>query len=214
MPPRGLLIFDLDGTLFQVHTVTIPAVRLALTEAGFVPPADEEVQQFFGRPDGEFAVWLQARYPDITGETIRFIPQVELGLIPEVGALYPGVLEALTEVRGMVAHLAVCSNGPQSYVECVVHSHGLAPFFDALRWRRPEDGGKPQMVRDLLAQFPDEPAIVVGDRGDDIAAAHENGLRAIASCYGFGTPEELAGADAHVEAPAELAGAVSRLLGG
>ncbi len=212
MPPRALLIFDLDGTLFQVETVTFPAVRRALREAGFTPPAEEELQEFFGRPESEFRDWLQVRYPGVTQETMLAIPEWELRLIPEVGALYPGVLEALAELRGLATHLAICSNGPQSYVECVAHSHGLAPFFDLLRWRRPEDEGKPQMVRDLLAHFCRPPALVIGDRGDDVRAAHENGLRAIASRYGFGTEEELAPADASVASPAELPGVVRTLL--
>jgi phosphoglycolate phosphatase-like HAD superfamily hydrolase len=36
---------------------------------------------------------------------------------------------------------------------------------------------------------------VIGDRLADIEAAHENGLRAIAADYGYGTDAEIASAD-------------------
>ena len=212
MTRRGLLIFDLDGTLFKVHKVSIPAVQYALSEAGFTPPTPEQIQPFFGRPDPQFHAWLRERYQGITEETIAAIPEWELRLIPEVGELYPGVSEALAELRQMSAHMAICSNGSPEYVTTVVESHGLERYFDFLRWREPEDEGKPQMVRDLLARIPDRPALVIGDRGDDISAAHENNLLAIASHYGFGTPEELAPADAAVHSPLDLPAAVQSLL--
>ena len=42
MPKRGLLIFDLDGTLFQAHKVTVPATQRSFQDQGLpAPPADE-----------------------------------------------------------------------------------------------------------------------------------------------------------------------------
>jgi len=212
MPKRGLLIFDLDGTLFQVDRVSIPAVQRAMKEGGFTPPAREEIQQFFGRPDPEFHAWLRERHDGIPEAVIAAIPAWELRLIPETGALYPGVLEALAELRAIAAHMAICSNGYGSYVEAVVGSQGLAPFFDAVRWREEGDGGKVEMVAELLARFPSRPAVVIGDRRDDITAAHANGALAVACRYGFGKPEELAAADAAVSGPSEWRRVIEQVL--
>jgi phosphoglycolate phosphatase len=47
--------------------------------------------------------------------------------------------------------------------------------------------------------------MVVGDREHDIAAARANGLRVVAVTWGYGSCEELAGADLLCDSPAELA---------
>jgi len=46
------------------------------------------------------------------------------------------------------------------------------------------------MVGELLAGLGGGPGAVIGDRADDLRAAHENRLTAIAAAYGFGSPEE------------------------
>ncbi len=212
MTPCGLLIFDLDGTLFQTQKVSIPAVQYAFSEAGLRPPGEESIRQFFGRPDPEFWAWLRDQYAGITETILDSIPEWEVRLIPELGALYPGVVEALAQLRLLSARMVICSNGYPEYVTTVVESHGLERYFDYLRWREPTDQGKSQMVRDLLEKFPERPAIIIGDRADDIAAARENGLLAVASLYGFGKPEELAQAHASAASPSALPGLLQPLL--
>ena len=96
--------------------------------------------------------------------TINSIPEWELRLIPELGALYPGVTEALAQLRLLSARMVICSNGYAEYVTTVVESYGLERYFDYLRWREPGDESKTQMVRDLLEKFPERPAIVIGDQ--------------------------------------------------
>jgi phosphoglycolate phosphatase len=213
MPRRGLLIFDLDGTLFRTDTVSIPAVQSALRAAGFAPPPDETIIEFFGRPLQDFRDWAYRTYPGITEQVLDSVDEWELQLVREQGKLYPGVHEALTALRAATEHLAICSNGPGPYVQQVVASHGLAPYFDAVRWPGDGDTGKPGMVAELLARLPGRPAAVIGDRHDDIAAAHENGILAIGSAYGFGGAPEIAGADATAASPQDLPEIVARLFG-
>jgi phosphoglycolate phosphatase len=49
---------------------------------------------------------------------------------------------------------------------------------------------------------------MVGDRSFDIEAAHVNGIRCLAAAWGYGTPGELALADAVAATPADLMGIV------
>jgi phosphoglycolate phosphatase len=142
------------------------------------------------------------------------IDEWELRMVKERGALYPGILEALAQLRPVVTHMAICTNGPRPYTELVVTHHGLAPLFDAVRWRTEQDRGKTAMVCDLIAQFSARLGVVIGDRRDDLRAAHENGLLALASGYGYGTPEELAEADAVAHSPADLPRLIAVLLDG
>jgi phosphoglycolate phosphatase len=213
MQKRGLVIFDLDGTLFQTVKVSVPAVQSALRAAGYEPPSEETVRSFFGRPPDDFYNWVYTTFPGSTEATVRSIDEWELRLVRERGELYPGIRELLTDLRATTEHLAICSNGPGAYVMCVLDTLGLTPLFDVVRWLQDGDPGKPGMVAELLTRLSGRPGLVIGDRADDIEAAHENGLYAIASGYGYGKPGELDAADATAHTPAELAGLIAGVLG-
>jgi phosphoglycolate phosphatase-like HAD superfamily hydrolase len=213
MAGYGLLIFDLDGTLFQTETVTIPAVRQSFWAQGLPVPTTEEICSFFGKPGSEFHAWLASRCPqDKTSELMAAIDRTELELISQTGELYPQIQEVLATLRASVGQMAVCSNGPQTYVERVLAVHGLRLFFDAVKYRRSDQDTKPGMIRELLEHLASRPAIVIGDRRDDIEAAHQNGLKVISATYGYGWVEELGSADAAASSPSELPRLVRTLL--
>jgi len=210
---RGLVIFDIDGTLFRTETATIPAVQSAFREFRLPSPSIEEVSAFFGRPDAEFHAWLEERAsPDTAAELANAIAARELEMVRRVGELYPGISEALDELRREVAQLAICSNGPEVYVRTVLEAKQLRGFFDAVRWREDADSTKSGMIRDVLRRLGARPAVLIGDRRDDVEAARSNGVFSIGAAYGYGRAGELDEADALVGAPAELAEVVRRVL--
>ncbi len=210
---QGLLILDLDGTLFRTETVSIPAAQRTFQAFGLPIPPAREICPFFGRPSADWHAWLRSLCPpEIAEQVLAAVDRRELELVPETGELYPGVRQALAELRALAAQLAICSNGPQAYVERVLESQGIAGLFDAVRYRTADGGDKPAMVAELLARLPARPGVVIGDRADDVAAARRNGLRAIAAAYGYGSAPEWAGADAVANAPVELPGLVRAIL--
>ena len=213
MDNRGLLIFDLDGTLFRTELVTVPAVGKSFQAHGLAVPPDEAICSFFGRPAPEFHAWVRSLCPPGVGsEVIAAIDGNEMDLVSQAGELYPGVREALAELRASVGQMALCSNGRHAYVSRVLDAHGLEPFFDVVRHRESGRDNKPRMVLELLGRLKSRPALVIGDRSDDIEAAHQNGLRAIAATYGYGKAEELQAADATARCPSDLPDLVRRLL--
>ena len=56
------------------------------------------------------------------------------------------------------------------------------------------------------------PGLVIGDRWDDIEAAHANGLPAIGAAWGYAASGELDEADIVIEEPRHLRAAALRLL--
>jgi phosphoglycolate phosphatase-like HAD superfamily hydrolase len=212
----AILIFDLDGTLFHTETVTVPAARTAFAMHGLEPPPDAEICAFIGRTSAEYNAWLRTLCPPPVAEAlIKTAAERELELIGERGRLYPGVAEALRDLRGQAATLALCSNGSGRYVEAVLVTHEIDDLFDEVRFRRPGDVSKAQMVGELVARFRrnvHQAGIVVGDRHDDIEAARLNGLLAVGCAYGYGTEDELEAADAVAKDAVEMAAAVQRLL--
>jgi adenosylhomocysteine nucleosidase len=109
----------------------------------------------------------------------------------------------------------VCSNGSGRYVVAVLAAHGIDGFFDVVRFRKLTDTSKLQMARELIGQLrssPRQPGVIIGDRDNDIEAAHANGLLAVGCAYGYGADGELDGADAVATGPAEIPGLIRGLL--
>ncbi len=209
-----LVVFDLDGTLFRTEGVTVPAVRIAFEQQGVAAPSDAEICSFIGRPMADLRAWLVSRFSvPVADEMVRVVGREERVLLQTTKALYEGIEEMLTTVSARIPDLAICSNGSAQYVKHVLESQGIAPLFAATRSRLPGDECKAAMLGDLLGQFGTPSAVVVGDRRDDIAAARANRAKSIAAAYGYGSADELAGADATAHSPSEVPGLVERLLG-
>jgi len=212
----GILIFDLDGTLFRTETITVPAVREAFAAHGLAPPPDQEICSYFGRTAEEYRRWLAGLCPGGLAERIEdHAVARELELIPRAGELYDGIRQALALLRGDVETLAICSNGPEPYVRAVLEGCAIAGFFEAIRFRRDDDADKSQMLHDLLAAARPlirGPGAVVGDRWDDVEAAHANGLAAIGAGWGYAASGELDEADIVIGDPGQLRAAALSLL--
>lgn len=215
MARAGLLIFDLDGTIFRTGPVTVAAARRSLAAFAVTPPEDDEITSFIGKPSEELYVLLRSlSRADQASQICETFDRLELELVPTIGAPFPGVLEALAELRGLAAHMAICTNGGRTYVDRVMGAHDLGHYFDAVRYRDATTDSKPSMVGELLQRFAGRPALVVGDRGDDVEAAHRNGIKAVAAVYGYGSSAELAQADEPAKSAWEIPKAVNLLLNG
>jgi phosphoglycolate phosphatase len=213
MVKDSLAIFDLDGTLFEGKKVTLPAVQRAFQEMGLPQPDPREILSFIGKPAHVWHAWLYSYAPGETApQLVAAIDRYELDFIATRGRLFPGIPQALAGIRAFVGQMAICTNGPQAYVERVIADHGLQRFFNQVRYPRSTDDTKMSMVRELLEGLGARPGVVVGDRRDDVRAAHENGLKAVAARYGYGDADELGAADVAVASPVELPGAIRSLF--
>jgi phosphoglycolate phosphatase len=215
MVHRGLVIFDLDGTLFHGVNATVAAVQRSFQEMGLHQPDVDDIQAHIGRPAHEFHAWVRSHCSaERASQLVTAVDRYELDFIAEKGMLYPGVPEALGNIRAFADQMAICTNGPGIYAERIIDAHGLQSFFDKVRTWQSASDTKTSMVRELLGQLDGRPAIVIGDRRHDVEAAHQNGLTAVAATYGYGAADELKYADAAVDSPAELPGLIRERLWG
>ena len=200
--------------MFRADLVTIPAVQVSFEERGLDAPPVAAIYELIGKPGGDLRAWLGSwcpkRYLDEVEADIR---RREDDLVVEAGELYPGVREMLSDLRGSVDNMAICSNGGRDYVTTVLSTQRIEGLFDLVRYRRPGDASKPLMAGEIVQRLGTGLGAVIGDRRDDIEAAHRNGLQAIAATYGFGPPHELARADAFAASPADIPGQVAALVG-
>jgi phosphoglycolate phosphatase-like HAD superfamily hydrolase len=138
--------------------------------------------------------------------------RLELELIATEGEVYEGTLDVLEDLRREEFCLALCSNGPQDYVDAFLEAHKVRHYFQEIRARGFRHVEKADMVREILEIQPARPVFVVGDRGDDIQAARANDCFAIASQYGFGSKEEWADADIQIGSVRDVPSAIESIL--
>ncbi len=217
--PTPLFIFDLDGTLFKTESVTVPAVQSVFTNYGIAPPASETICSFFGKPGAVFHRWLKSITPEkIHPELIPEIDRREMENIGITGTLYPGIMTCLENLQSQNATLAICTNGTREYVNRVLDTMEINHFFHHIRFREYPGDSKENMTAEILDKtgirrgvltgdrgvLTGDRGILTGDRAEDVHAAHKNGLKAVGALYGYGSREELTGADAHVLNPKNL----------
>lgn len=207
----GVVIFDLDGTLFQGHRVTVPATQAAMSELGLQPATPEQICACVGEPMDRFCRLLApGASPDQLQQLAGRISAHERRLIPRSGRLYDGVAKLLDELEARGFELALCSNGSRDYIDAVLGACGVSDRFRYVVGREP---GKSKIdhVREIMRAVAGSFGIVVGDRLQDLEAARANGLLSIGVTYGYGK-NEVQAADFRAAAPVEILGHVLRSL--
>jgi beta-phosphoglucomutase-like phosphatase (HAD superfamily) len=82
----GLLIFDLDGTLFRSDSITVPAVQGSFADYGLSVPPREAILPLIGTPMDALRTWVRERCPEHRADDlIAEVERRELGLIPSDG---------------------------------------------------------------------------------------------------------------------------------
>lgn len=200
-------IFDLDGTLFRVETVTVPAVREAFRKFGLPPPPRRFILSGIGKVTDVFYKELLLEYDE------SFIPLIKaassenelLFLNQGKGRLYPGVKKVLSQLKHRGVPLGLVSNSNHRYFRGVIHAFALSAFFDQTLCAGETEGfRKRELVKVMKDSLGVGKGIVLGDRKEDIIAAQENGLQSIGCLYGYGTKEELENADWKIKKIGEI----------
>ena len=123
----------------------------------------------------------------------------------------PGIPEVLERLaRGHV--LAVATSKPRPFAVPLLQALGLDRHFAYIAGPELDAHMEPKAatVRTALERV-GEPAAMIGDRSHDVVGARANGIPVIGVTWGIGDAQELSGADALVDAPAQLPDAIERL---
>ena len=205
-PP--VLLLDLDGTLSDNYAGISASIRHALARLD-APDADDAtlkgcvgppLRETFARLIGGADAATVERAIDAYRERYH-----ELGWQENIA--YPGIGEAL-ETLAQRARLFVCTSKPEVFATRIVAHFGFDAFIE--RVYGADLAGRLDDKRKLLAHAISREALdparctMVGDRHHDIRAAHANGARAVGVLWGYGSREELEGADRLLEQPIEL----------
>lgn len=204
VPP--VVVFDLDGTLFDTGPDLLSALNLVLAEEGMAPVSAASVADLFGH--GGRA--LITRAYELAGAALpadrvphlieRFV--THYGANIAVGTLpYPGLAATLERLSRRGIRLAVCTNKREGLAVALLDANGYASHFgaviggDSLSVSKP----RPEPLLAAIKRVGGEvgSAVMVGDSATDVATARAAGIPVIAVDFGFsGLPVDSLGADA------------------
>lgn len=221
---RGLVIFDLDGTLADTLPGISSTAMTVLRAHGFSDQAIGDLRRIVGPP---FPQAFSLVY-GVSEEEARSITEdyraIYEDMGPEAWPLFPGMTDALRRLREAGRTVAIASSKRQHLVERVLSDHGVEDLFDLVCGKQSDTGDtKEAAIARILEAFgvSASGAVMVGDRRFDVEAAAHNGIPCVGVLYG-GTcdREELVSAGAvvvvdRVEALVDvLLGVAGRSLGG
>jgi len=210
------VIFDLDGTLVDSAPDIAWALGATLTEAAIAPPPLDETKTMVG--DGariliERALERAGAAGDVDALLARFVEHYSGHLCVD-SRIYPGVLEALDQLRRAGVRSAVVTNKPGTLARVLLDGLGLTPLFteiigDGDGFPRKPDPAAARTVIERAGGSASRTA-VIGDGLADLRMARAVGARAIAAGWGYVSVERLAAEapDLLAHTPAEAVAAV------
>lgn len=215
---RTILVLDYDGTLHNssiVYEAAFRAVMSEIADKGWIPHesyTSEEIAYWIGFSAQE--MW-QKFHPELSDEQKSYAGRRVGKLMMEdihsgKAELYAGVPEVLDKLKEDY-ELIFLSNCMSEYADAHRAAFGLDRWFE--RYFCTGDYGFKQKEQVFAEQIyiPGRKYIAVGDRIKDITLASECGLGSVGCLYGFGSREELAGADMLIDDISELPDAVKQV---
>lgn len=212
------VLLDLDGTLTDSAPGIVASLRSGLGSAGFAVPSDDVLRTFVGPPLGASMASIGLADADAATAIAAYRRDFEAtGMFDN--SVFPGIPEALAELRAAGMTLLVATAKPEHYALRIVEHFGLDTYLEGgltgVHGADPEAIGEVQgkevVVEAALAHAVALGAdagqvVMVGDREHDVHAAAHHGVPTVGVAWGYGRPGELeaAGAAAVAETPGEL----------
>jgi phosphoglycolate phosphatase len=189
------LIFDLDGTLVDSSQTISASVEFAVSGVGVNSIERTAIKSLigaslldifrkeYGMTDGQAqtAIDLYRKHYDSLDQAGTFV--------------YDNIPDVLPRLQTAGYRLFIATVKPTRVAEKVLSDLGLRSWFNGVAGSSMDSKrrDKSSIISHALKKFDLDPlrSMMIGDRKQDITGARENGLRALAVTYGFGSREEL-----------------------
>lgn len=212
------VLFDLDGTLVNSVEDLTDAVN-HIRDAFSHPRLTVDVVRLkIGKGSRHL---VQQVLPDLTDIDIDRALGMFLDFnrqhIADKSILYPGIREILHELASRDIRMAVMTNKNEALCNVLLHALGIHDLFECICGGDTYPERKPSplpllKVMETLGVAPNE-SVMAGDSINDILAAKRANIASIACTWGYGSLEELTGADALAHTPHKLLAAITGGLG-
>lgn len=215
MHPTALraAIIDLDGTLVDTLGDFTAALNIMLRDLGRPELPASVVSSFIGKGSEHLIRMALAHVGARAADFDRAWDSYQAayrGLNGRFSAVYPGVAQGLEQLRAAGLRLACLTNKPGEFARELLRVKGLASAFelvvggDAFTRKKP-DPLPVLKTCEALGAAPRE-TLVVGDSGNDAAAARGAGCPVLLVTYGYnhGQPIRGVAADGYLDSLAGI----------
>jgi phosphoglycolate phosphatase len=211
----ALVLFDLDGTLVESLDDLTDAVNHMLADFGRQQLDPAQVRQLVGK--GARNLVQRALASDSAEEISRglaIFTEFNALHIADKSRLYPGVPELLQELTDKGIRMAVISNKQEALSRLILKALEIDIYFDIIAGGDTFSEMKPSPLP--LLKVIDEldcstaEAAMVGDSINDIQAGNRAGITTIGCRWGYGSRDELCGANFQAASVAEITGIITR----
>ncbi len=180
------IIFDLDGTLWDVVDTAFESVNVVANKYSLDPISRETVVKAMGKTMPECAAIYM---PTIEEEKRLSIMQEMLEynvkrLSMIGGKCYPRLEETVRELQKKHL-LGIVSNCGSGYIESFLSTSGLEQYFPYFIAASKEKISKGNAIRKMMDSMQVDKAVYVGDTSKDLEASNEAGIPFIHAKYGF-----------------------------
>lgn len=190
----ALVVFDLDGTLLDTHADLVESLNYTIAELGVAPVSYDSLTHLVGH--GAKVMIERAcsfRGHPLSQEQLpallnRFIAHYTDNM-PGHTAPYPGLVEAMDQLKSAGCKLAICTNKLEGLARSLIEKLELSPYFDAIT------GGDTFVVRKPDAQHllgtidraggHARNTVMIGDSVNDILVARNASVPSIAVPFGY-----------------------------
>ncbi|MGD2127872.1 MAG: HAD hydrolase-like protein [Lysobacterales bacterium] len=190
------VVFDLDGTLSDPAEGIFRCINHALARHGQPKVGRGRAEAQIGPPlDEAFAALAPSADSNDIARMIATYRERYASVGFRENRVYPLIPEMLAGLSKNGMRMGVCTSKREDFAVKILGHFGLRNYFAFV------DGGdvgapkRGQLSRLLDAGVIDSNAVMVGDRAVDVLAARANSLRSVGVIWGFGSQEELAGAN-------------------
>ena len=210
---NGMVLFDLDGTLWDASVEITDAWNICFSEQGLPPVTLARLRSNLGKPLRDILLDL---YPDVPEETRRVLLPVcsdfELEYLRKTpGKPFPGVHETLLELQRLYGlRFGIVSNCQKNYIEIFLDSCGFPELFCDRECSGNTGLSKGSNIRLVRDRCNADRCVYVGDADTDEAGAAEAGVPFVHAAYGYG---HVSHPDASVRSFPELLKVLPPLLG-
>lgn len=189
------LIFDLDGTLIDSAPSIVFALNDVFADAGYAPVEVDAVKPLLaGDAMKLVGALIAGQDREISNKentllTQRFLEMYKSNPAQDA-ALYPSAIEVLRHFKDSGHPMAICTNKPSITADPVLVAFELGKYFDEVICGNQTEFKKPdgRHVLETAAAIGGDPtqAVMIGDSGNDIYAAHDAGVISVWASFGYG----------------------------
>lgn len=202
------IIFDLDGTLTDPKEGIVNSIQYALDRFKFPSREESELSAFIGEPLQQiFSKLVAGSEPKVISDLMAAYRERYSATGMYENNVYPEIEYLLQRLTASGHLLFIATTKPQHFAIQILQHFKLDHYFVNIygSFLDGKMSDKSELVKWIIDTHKIErPSLMIGDRKFDIIAARDNQIDSLGVLYGYGTEEELRGAEANYLATTSL----------